>query len=342
VARGQVRWVEDTGTSARIAALKEKNRKNTMDREITPEEFETHKNPAELSQAMISADYTTSKVMGKKEAFWYLDCNRLDYTRGEKTKEELTIFLNNGGEGIDLTFDETCLIYGIAYIFTKYEYPPYIECTEKQLYEALKYEKKFGGWQRRKLGRMLEDLSLKKFPLYWKEERRRWITFDSLIRLAWGIRIDESNVEFQELPSRENFELYRIWLNERLFGRVNKNFRLVNPNIGREIREYRRMRDERPSKYDIRLYDFLLNENRRIIKRNYLKIAQAPMLMDGLIRKRRKGWIRTRLNDIYEMYYNLGYLKDFKIDQAGTRYEVDVLYLNPQKFYLLRDLTVKK
>jgi hypothetical protein len=61
------------------------------------------------------------------------------------------------------------------------------------------------------------------------------------------------------------------------------------------------------------------------------------MLMDNMIRNRKKKDIRSKLNDIYEMYCNLGYLTDFKIDQKGIRHKVDILYLNHQKFYRLRD-----
>ena len=115
MARGKVRWVEDTGTSARIASLKETNRKNTMEYNITQEEYEAHENPAELSRAKISADYTASKTMGRKEAFKYLQSGMVDFTKGkEKTQEDLETFLNNGGKGIDLTLGEAFLIYGIA------------------------------------------------------------------------------------------------------------------------------------------------------------------------------------------------------------------------------------
>lgn len=314
-----------------------------MDHEITQEECEAHKNPSEPSRTMISADFTANKVMGRKVALEHLRSGGMvDFTKGtkekEKTQEELKTFFDDGGEGIDLTFDEACLIYGIAYLFTWHEYPSYIECTEKQLYEALKYEKKISGWQRQRLRKIIEELSLKRFPVYWIENKCRWLTFDSLIKLAWGVRTGESNIEFKTLPTRENFELYRIELNEKLFGRVNKNFRLVDPNIGREIRDYRRKSNRKASKYDIRLYDLLLHKNESVIKRNYLKIAQAPMLMDNMIKNRKQRDIRDKLNDIYEMYYHMGYLTNFEIDQIGTRYKVDVLYLNPEKFYQLQDV----
>ena len=318
-----------------------------MEDKRTPEEFEAFENPIEPSQTMISADFTDSETRGRKEILKYLKGDKADFIRGPEEKENigegrqeqgnvekgLTAFIDSGGEGIDLAFEEICMVYGIAYIFTKYDYPPYIVCKEKELYETLGYAGKFGGWQRRDLRKALENLSKKNLPLYWKEHNCRWLTYDSLIKLAWGVWDDG---EFQEIPSRENFELYRIELNKRLFGRIEENFRLVNPDIGREIREYRRKHNKRATKYDIRLYGFLIHKNETPIKRNYLKLASGPMLMDGLIRQKGKRWIRDRLNNIYEMYCHLGYLTGFKLDQAGTRYKIDVLHLNHEKFYGLR------
>ena len=318
-----------------------------MEYTIPQEQLEAHKNPAELSRAKISADYVANKVMGRKEARKHLDFDKVKGTEEkEKTQEDLKTVLNNGGKGIDLTFGEACLIYGIAYLFSQYEpHPPHIACTEKELYQALRDERKFDGRQRQRLGDTLEDLSKKEFPLYWteyqmvegKKVKTKWITFGSLFELAWGFWDDG---EFQETPSRENFELYRIELNEKIFGRIDQSFRMVDPNIGREIRKYRKKqkRNGRASKYDIRLYDLLLNQNKAVITRNYLRIAQAPMLMDNMIKNRKQRDIRDQLSDIYKMYYHMGYLTNFKIDQMGTRHKVDVLYLNPEKFYGLRDV----
>lgn len=297
------------------------------------------KNPSEPHKTKVSANLTTNKLMGRKQALQYLKNDRIDPYGSNKIKEEVVAFLNNGGEGIDLTFEETCMIYGIANIFTKFDYPDYVECSERELYKAMKYDKNLSGWQRQRLRKIVEDLSNKKFPIYWTEgDGWRWLTFDTLIKLAWGIESEEGRVEFiKSLPTRNNFTRYKIAFNKMLIGNMHKNYRLGEPNIGKEIKEYRKSKKGRPSKYDIRLYDLLLNENKRVIKRNYLKMAQAPMLMDHYIRERKFKLIRKKLNSIYKMYKELGYLLDYEIDIKGAKNRIDVFYLNPDKFYRLRD-----
>lgn len=291
----------------------------------------------EFHRTKVSANFTANKLMGRNQIFEHLEKNLVDYNQQEKIKNEAEAFLNNGGEGIDLTFDEACLIYGITNIFTKLDYPEFIEFPRKELYRALNYDNNLSGWQRQRIKRTLENLSEKRFPIYWNEEDGwRWLTFDTLIKLAWGEKTGDGNKGSESFPTRENFANYKLALNKHLFGNINRNFRLVNPEIGREIRDYRKNRRERSSKYDIRLYDLLLGENKSPIRRNYLKIAQAPMLMDHYIRERKFSYIRKKLNSIYQMYYDLEYLKNIEIDKKGSKYEVDILRLNPERFYQLR------
>lgn len=313
---------------------------NEPDIELNIDEKELLKSTPEHQKTRISANFTANKLMGRKEALHFFEIDRIYPHQNSKinTKEELAAFLNKGGEGIDLTFEEACMIYGIANIFTEYDYPDYVECTEKQLNKAMRCDKNLSGWQRKRLRGTLEGLSNKRFPIYWTDrDEWRWLTFDTLIKLAWGVRSRDGCEEFKTLPTRENFTRYRITFNKGLVERIRRNFRLGDPNIGKEIREYRKRKGERPSKYDIRFYYLLLGENRKVIKRNYLKIAQAPMLMDHYIRGRKFKLIREKLNSIYKMYHNLGYLLDYLIEQQGSRYLIDIFSLNPEKFYKLRN-----
>ena len=304
--------------------------------EKTKEEREMLDNLPEPHRTKVSANYTANKLMGRNQIFKHLE-KKVDYYQQEKIRDEAKAFLNNGGEGIDLTFDEACMIFGIARIFTKYDYPNNVEFPKKELYRALNYDNNLSGWQRQRIKRTLEHLAEKRVPIYWTErDGYRWLTFDTLIKLAWGIETEEGGIEFESSPTRQNFTRYKLALNKRLFGNIPRNFRLANPEIGREIREYRKNRGERSSKYDIRLYDLLLGENKSPIKRNYLKIAQAPMLMDHYIRERKLSIIREKLNSIYQMYTDIGYLKHVEIDQKGSKKDIDILYLNPERFYQLR------
>ena len=118
-----------------------------MEYKIPQEEFEAHENPAELSRAKISADYIANKVMGRKEALKHLHSGMVKGTEEkETTQEDLKTFLNNGGKGIDLTFGEACLIYGIAYLFSQSDPPPpYSGCAELVLFRALRWVRHVDG-----------------------------------------------------------------------------------------------------------------------------------------------------------------------------------------------------
>ncbi|MFC2164028.1 hypothetical protein ACFLT2_03400 [Acidobacteriota bacterium] len=309
-----------------------------MQYEMTSDGLGVNMKPSEPFQAVISADYTSNRLVGRKTIQWHINNKRLDFEKGNQIKEDLIAFLNNGGEGIDLTFDEANMIFGIAYLFTKYEYPQYLECTDGQLFTAMKYKKNLSGWQRQRLRGTLERLSKKKFPMYWTEGKFRipWMTFDTLFNLESSFQTGNGVSGNQDDHESSKRNLYRISLNKILFGRLSNNFRMLDPFIGRKIRDYRKALAQRPTEYDLRLYDLLLQENKRIVRWNYLKIAQAPMLMDKYIRQRKIKYIRDKLNDLYRMYCDLGYLLDFKIEQPGTKNTVDILYINPDKFYKLR------
>jgi len=309
--------------------------------ELASNELEIAKFLPRSRRTKFSAFYTENRILGREEAEKCLQADRIGdpWHKNKGANEEIEVFLNKGGQGMDLTFDEEHLIHGIASIFTMYDYETnYIECTERGLMKAMRCEKNLSGWKRQDYRRALESLSNKKFPIYWTERSGwRWVTFDTIIKLAWGVKIKDGNLEFKNVPTRKNFSRYRIAFNKLLVGTLTKNFRLANPEIFNEIREYKARINKKPSKYDIRFYYLLLHENKQEIKRNYLKIARAPMLMEHLIKDRKFKELRDRLNSIYRMYYDLRYLSNYHIDYEGAKHNIDILYLNKEKFYQFRD-----
>lgn len=163
-----------------------------------------------------------------------------------------------------------------------------------------------------------------------------------MIRTLWIYENIKSKQlkEYKRNPKRylkdEHFSRYKILINPILIVSIDNYFRLAMADIPKEIAEYKAARGERPSKYDLRFYSLLLNENTAIIRRNYLKIAQAPLLMQDYIDQSRFSLIKQIQLKIYEMYKDLGYLLDFETDQPGTKKRQDVFYLNPEKFPKLR------
>jgi len=298
----------------------------------------------------ISANFTANYLIGREHKQLLLKKNMVrtdsDDVGIESTIADLTTFFNDGGEGIDLTFEEACMLHAIAKIFTKYDYPNEIECSKGQIFEAMGCGGNLSGHQRQRLRKVLENLADKKFPIYWSEKDRdggryKWLTYDSLIKLAWGVD-EDSGKDSHLSPSRSNFSHYKLAFNRMFIGPWKDGFRLAESNIGNEIRIYKKARGGRPSKYDLRFYYLLIGENKEIVKRNYLKIAKNPMLMDHLIKQRKCRFIREKLDSIYEMYKELGYLLSYEINKKGAKDWVDVFYLNPEKFYRLRKTNTAK
>jgi hypothetical protein len=293
-------------------------------------------------RARIPANFTANHLITREKKVELLQKNHV-VTQGTdveitKTIEELSTCLESGSGGLDLTFDQESILLGIATLFTKYEAILEVECTKNELFAAAGCDNPSGG-QRKRLEEALVKMADDRFPIYWVERdkdgrRFKWITYDALIKLAYGIEQKYSNVGIK--PSKERFTHFKISYNSMFIGDWAEGYRLFESSICKEIREYRSKRNKRPSKYDIRFFYLLIGENRTPLKRNYLKIARNPMLMEHYIKQRKYKFIRNKLNDIYQMYKDLGYLLGFQIEQKGSVGLLDVFYLNPERFHGLR------
>ncbi len=263
----------------------------------------------------ISADFTRNFLISRKSAIKYFKDGTIAHVNRAQIKENMKVYYKGGWEGLDLDLERYRIIMGITYLSTKFKHPEFIECSLSEIYRAAQYKANLSGGQRQRLKSKLEDLSTSQYPIYGTDGNgKRNLSFGSLL-----------NVE------RKECKKYVIHLNPHIFGTLDDNFRLVNPNIVQEIREYKK-----PSKYDLRFFFFLLGENNKIIKWNYLKIAGA-LLMDNQINERQEKRIRERVNSLYQTFLDLGYLRDVTKNHKGVRDSYDILMLNPDKIYGLRD-----
>lgn len=316
----------------------------------------------ESERIKIPKAYLDSRCGSKEETQRQLTLSFYDDFLKAETKKEIKFFIEHGGEGVDLSFEEERLIFGIMKINTKEGYSGIIEITKGELYDSQGYPRdkrgSISGYQRAKIDNMLMKLTKTSFPMWryvkvgkdkrgqpvWRPEK----TFYPLIRTIWIYRNIKNNElkEYNRNPKRhpkdEQFDHYQILINPILAVSVDEYFRLGMADIPKEISEYRTSKNQIASKYDLRFYSLLLNENREEIRRNYLKIAQAPLLMQDQIDQKRFARIRQIQLKIYKMYKDLGYLLDFKTDQPGTKLRQDIFYLNPEKFHRLRKKRLEK
>lgn len=272
---------------------------------------------------VIPVNYLHNRLMGRNHFLELIKRKQFDHDLPNETIEELISYFDNGGQGLGFTFRECNVIFGIANIFTQKGFPNEIECTCRELYRAAGYGSNPGGGLRQATRQILKALGKKRYPFFWTErnDNWKWLTYENLFKI-------------ESIASSK----YRIKWNEKFMGRLHRNYRLADPDIFRRIRGYKQEIGKNPSKYDIRLYDLLLLENSNLIKRNYLVLATAPMLMDHYIQERKLAYIRKKLEGIYRMYAELGYLSNFYLDRDGARHKQDFLILNKNSYYKLREV----
>jgi len=281
----------------------------------------------------IPGNYISSRIIKPEYAEKFIQNKRI-FPRNDSTIEQLIEFYSNGGHGIDMSFTETCIFHAIAYLFTAHDYPEYVEFNKHHIYKAMRYNTGPCGWEINNLIDKLEKLSTKKYPFFWKEDNYLWLYYDNLFTLE---KRPKKNDHPSIIRSKEETFLFKIKFNQYLVSQMINNFRMIPSDLGLKIREYRKTRNERPSKYDIRFFDLLIQENKKAFSWNFLKIARGPMLMGKLIKNRKIHFIRQKLLSIYKMYKELGFLNHYQINQQGTKDMKDIFFLNPVQFYKLRD-----
>lgn len=74
-----------------------------------------------------------------------------------------------------------------------------------------------------------------------------------------------------------------------------------------------------------------------IFERNYKTLA-TNLRMDNYIKLRKWKLIRETITASYEIAKNLGYINSYELDTNGKTKELDKLYLNPDKFYKMKEI----
>jgi hypothetical protein len=254
----------------------------------------------------------------------------------------------NGGkimnQGIELNFNDHCVLYALLHLNTSFQTNGSFTCNERDLYKATKINDTDCGIKPCRVRNSLKTLATKKFPFLYipQEKQETFPGFGSLIEYEEYTVKDPSPQNGNGGSSQPRYSRrYRITLNEKLFTKKDNSYRVLNPNIGGEIREFYRKHGGKPSKYDIRFYDFLLWNNEQEIRKDYKELADSPLLMRNLKRERKD--IRARIVEIYELYKELGYLERYELDYPGWSKNLDILYLNPDKFHKIRqNKTIKR
>ena len=313
---------------------------------------------AKVSSHFLNAYFTTDDTLKNYQGNLF-DLNPTQDIA--KTRDKLSIAITRGFKGIDLTYQENRVMKGLFSLFEKQnssEDRPFVvlkniaelydEILDKKVTKKMKdgYTfKDFSGDEVNKAKDALEKLSREpqqiivkgqdgfdkksKKPLY-----SIYMTEKPLISLEYLKRqIPQSEVnKLTEAELKETGQV-KITILPIFLKDYQKYFKLLPKDISKEVRE--KCPDvKKVSEPLVNFIDYLhRQENKELIRERPTLIK--VLKLEAIYKTQKRRTIATLLK-CYDIAKRTGYLTDYKIDQKGKYGLVDILNLNPNKFYHLR------
>jgi len=274
-----------------------------------------------------------------------------------------------GLEGIDLDVYSTRALDAILHKFSLNDYEPeFVKMTDRELLEGAgvkkvrksrgKYE--YPGYETGKIHDALTRLTREQYPIIIKkflrydrkEKQNRYDvarTYESLLKVYWIYRNVKENTlkEYAQALSgdgreaggalKERFSHYRIKLNPLIKTDIKRSFRLLPADI------YSRIKDLKPKGGRVEAskiyYIWWLHRHsigKTEIHINYLELAKQ-LKMGKFIKRRHHKELRRKITSYHNLGKKLDLLDHFEISRRPrhSNKKVDILYLNPEKFYHL-------
>jgi hypothetical protein len=280
-------------------------------------------------------------------------------------REKITVAIEGGIRAVDLNFEESRVLQAIQRAYSDEDartgaFPREVSLTRAGLFDLMAIETKTRpdgtryhvegrrGQLRTKIDRVLRGLSEKHFPFVFKRQTGTdkktgepiysvALTDAPLVQVA--LRYDD--VRQAELPGlssgrgpgQRRFSCYDIRLNPNALGDVQVYFRMLPSALAREISDYRKARGQKPSVRELLFVEYLFAESRAVIEINELKLAEK-LKIKGLHDIRR---VRKDLARCYELALGLGFVLSVKSRAPAIRGTKEVIRLNPDRFYRLKD-----
>ncbi len=312
--------------------------------------------------AWLEASFTPAeKIEGHLERF---KRERDDYLH------KVEASLAAGLEGIDLDVSSTRALDAILHKFSENNYEPdFVKMTEPELLEGAgvkkvrtsrgKYE--YPGRETGKIHDALTKLTreqypiiIKKFLRYDRKEKQNIydvaLTYEPLIKVTWFYRNVKENTlkEYAQALSgdgreargrlKERFSHYSIKLNPLIKTDIMRSFRLLPAGI------YSMIKDQKPKggrveASEINYIKWLHrhSKGKTEVHINYLELAKH-IKMSKFIKRRCYKELRRKITSYHQLGKALGFVDRIEISRRPlySNKNVDILYLNPEKFYHLR------
>ena len=208
----------------------------------------------------------------------------------------------------------------------------------------------------------LRDLSQMRFLMfytkkYWvdkiKDFRYNTIrTIRPLINITEGFeQLNKKEVtsllENNSTLANEKLTVIVIEPNPILIDQIDTYFVLKPASTYQEIK----LQVGNASKFVYRFVDYLLTEVAQRgrkktaidwkIKINYQSLGTI-LRMDSYIKTRNWKKMRNAINNCYETAQKLGYIQEYQIEQQGVTKEIDIIYLNPEKFHKIDEINKRR
>lgn len=239
--------------------------------------------------------------------------------------------------------------------------------ADKILTRRKKHE--FPGYETKRLKKALKTLDDTKYPMIVKQfagydkknKNNRWNVMrvnQSLVNLGWcykGVMGEELREYEKELATDKNnsahekikqrFSCWRIYLNPFVMADIQKSFRVLPHNVYKKIKEHKKLSNGDTSK-TIRVISAEIlfikwlhkhGKGKTEIRINWLTLAR-DLKFSRMIEDRQYRKLRNAINDLYRLAKELGYLTGYQVNVKTLFTQdktVDILYLDPEKFYHL-------
>jgi len=274
-------------------------------------------------------------------------------------REDIEIAVQGGLEGIKWTFEENRIVHAVFSLMDKRGYPEYIKVSRHDFYEAMgvesyidadgkkRYYEGPGGIKRIELENQIKNISRKMVPFIYsaitgydkkgKPLRTLAIDYAPILKII-PVYENVKEKEFEEFRNKgkkvpgKRLSHYEIRLNPNILGDVKKYFRNLPSTLAREISDYRKAKNQRPSAYELDFIEFLYLKNQTPIEINYRKLAKKLKIKS----LRNKKDVRNTLDRCYQTALDLKFALRIEKDVNGLFETKDIIHLNPNRFYKLR------
>lgn len=224
---------------------------------------------------------------------------------------------------------------------------PYITIGSKaDLYkEVLEKDKrgKFSGKERELFDNAIERLKQKQHQLVFyktvkdgKKVKREYVLVEAPFITGIVTNYTAEQDTEQSIKNIKDKGRYFITFHAVIFEGLVDSFRLIPKNVSREIKAI--CTDVK--KTTELMEDFILwlhtHDPRKTEIRRTKEVIVKELKQEALFKKNKKRCLEN-LRSCYEIAKRTGYLTGYDIDQRGKECIVDVFYLNPDKFYHIKD-----